>query len=307
MKVYLNNPKESWVVDRFRKEWLKHNKSISSNFLFNADIIWLISPWTWKKIPISKLTRKKVVCTIHHIDEDKFDENQQIDFYKRDEIVNEYHVISDSTYRQLSKYTKKTIHTIPFWLNENIWYQIKEKTKLRAKYKIPKDSFVVGSFQRDTEGYDLQSPKLSKGPDQFIEIVSQLKKRKDNLIVLLTGKRRQYIINKLEEQKINFIYLEMVKFKNLNELYNCLDLYIVASRVEGGPQAIMECSLANVPIISTNVGVASQILDPESIFDMQNYQKANPNIDVARRNAERYLIPHGFNKFEEMFKNIYEN
>ena len=99
----------------------------------------------------------------------------------------------------------------------------------------------------------------------------------------------------------------MVKFKNLNELYNCLDLYIVSSRVEGGPQAIMECSLANVPIISTNVGVASQILDPESIFDMQNYQKANPNTDVARRNAERYLIPHGFNKFEEMFKNIYEN
>ncbi|MDA9732302.1 glycosyltransferase [Acidimicrobiaceae bacterium] len=307
MKVYLNNPKESWVVDRFRQEWLTYNKSISSNFLFNSDIIWLISPWTWKKIPISKLARKKVVCTIHHIDEEKFDHNQKADFYKRDEIVNEYHVISDSTHRQLSKYTKKTIHTIPFWLNRNIWFQIEDKKELRKKYNIPINSFVIGSFQRDTEGSDLQSPKLSKGPDQFIEIVSQLNKRNKNLLVLLTGKRRQYILKKLEEKKINFIYLEMVKFKNLNELYNCLDLYIVASRVEGGPQAIMECSLANVPLISTDVGIASQILDQESIFDMKNYRDAKPNIDVARRNAERYLIPHGFKNFEEMFRNIYEN
>ena len=34
----------------------------------------------------------------------------------------------------------------------------------------------------------------------------------------------------------------MCDFKTLNELMNCLDLYIVASRVEGGPRAINECS-----------------------------------------------------------------
>ena len=30
----------------------------------------------------------------------------------------------------------------------------------------------------------------------------------------------------------------MVNQQELNELYNCLDLYIVSSRIEGGPRAI---------------------------------------------------------------------
>ena len=37
------------------------------------------------------------------------------------------------------------------------------------KYNLPKNKFFIGSFQRDTEGHDLISPKLSKGPDIFIE------------------------------------------------------------------------------------------------------------------------------------------
>ena len=54
----------------------------------------------------------------------------------------------------------------------------------------------------------------------------------------------------------------MPPFNELNELYNCLDLYIVSSRYEGGPQAIFECALTKTPIISTNVAlhqVLSQI------------------------------------------------
>ena len=45
----------------------------------------------------------------------------------------------------------------------------------------------------------------------------------------------------------------MVNTDQLNELYNCLDLYVVASRVEGGPQAIIECALSKTPIISTDM------------------------------------------------------
>ena len=67
----------------------------------------------------------------------------------------------------------------------------------------------------------------------------------------------------------------MVDFKILNELYNCLDLYIVTSRIEGGPQAILECGITKTPIISTDVGVASEILAKESIFEMNNLKTQN--------------------------------
>ena len=41
--------KEDWVSDRYRNEWIKNNKNICSHNYFGDKIIWLISPWTWKK------------------------------------------------------------------------------------------------------------------------------------------------------------------------------------------------------------------------------------------------------------------
>ena len=75
--------------------------------------------------------------------------------------------------------------------------------------------------------------------------------------MVLSGKRRQYLINNFEKLGIPYNIFEMVDIKTLNELYNLLDIYIVSSRIEGAsPQAIIECGLTKTPIISTNVGVA---------------------------------------------------
>ena len=57
-------------------------------------------------------------------------------------------------------------------------------------------------------------------------------------------------LKSLEKYKIEYLYYEKVSFEELNELYNCLDLYIVSSRIEGGPQSIFECGLSKTPILS---------------------------------------------------------
>ena len=59
--------------------------------------------------------------------------------------------------------TKKEIVTIPFWANQNIFYEDKHKNVIREKYGINNDAFLLGSFQRDTEGRDLISPTFSSG------------------------------------------------------------------------------------------------------------------------------------------------
>ena len=99
----------------------------------------------------------------------------------------------------------------------------------------------------------------------------------------------------------------MVDFKKLNQLYNCLDLYVVSSRYEGGPQAILECAITNTPIISTDVGVAKEILSPESIYNMENFQNAKPNTLVAFTNTFKFSMPQGMKTFTDYFKGIYEN
>ena len=68
-----------------------------------------------------------------------------------------------------------------------------------------------------------------------------------NLKVLLAGKRRQYVINELERHGIPYAYFKMASIKDLNELYNILDLYVVSSRLEGGPKQYQ-----NVPLQKPN-------------------------------------------------------
>ena len=93
----------------------------------------------------------------------------------------------------------------------------------------------------------------------------------------------------------------------LNKLYNCLDLYVVASRVEGGPQAIIECGLSRTPIISTDVGVAKEILSPQSIFTMENFLDVKPDVEYAYKKAIKYKIPEGFKNYLEMLGLDHEN
>tara|TARA_Y100000996_G_C22548091_1_gene652638 strand:+ start:346 stop:1269 length:924 start_codon:yes stop_codon:yes gene_type:complete len=307
MKIYINSAKENWVVDRFIEEWNTHNQKKSKNYIFGKKIIWLIAPWTWKKIPTKYLSKNKVLCTIHHIDENKFEEEARKEFIERDEYVDHYHVISNKTFDQVKELTDKPITTIPFWINQNLWFEIPNKDELRQKFQIDKSSFLIGSFQRDTEGSDLVSPKLSKGPDQFVEIVEHFKNEKENLVVILTGKRRNYIINNLKEKKIDYKYYEMTSFQELNELYNILDLYVVSSRYEGGPQSIVESAIIKTPIISTDVGIASEVLAKKSIFNMKNFKKAVPDIETAFNNSLKYKIPNGFEKFNKLFESLSES
>jgi len=304
VQIYLNSPKENWIIDRIKEEWAEYNQMHNSKKPKTADIFWIIAPWTWKKIKIKDLENKKIVCSIYHIDEDKLDDAQLNEFQKRDANVDFYHVISEKTKDQVRSLTDKPIKSIPFWVNQNIWFEIENKYDLKKKYGLDKDTYCIGSFQRDTEGSDLISPKLSKGPDRLIQIIEGLQEKHEKIQVILTGKRRNYVITELKKRNIDFKYFEMVDFSKINELYNLLDLYVVSSRFEGGPQSILECAVTKTPIISTDVGIAKEILSSSSIFNMENYLDAKTDVDYAYKNVEKFLIPQGIDNFNNYFKSL---
>jgi len=310
MKVFLTKINESWIVDRARKEFYDNNKDIVTNSVKKADIVWIIAPWMWDKVDFKKLKNKKIICSIYHIDIDSYGKEEVNRFSEYDKYVDEYHTISIKSKEQIESFTKKPVNQIPFWVNTQKFFNIEDKNFLKKKYKFDEKSFLLGSFQRDSEGSDLTKPKLIKGPDIFLEIVKKLNKENKNLEVILTGKRRNYLINNFRELGIKFKYYEMVNVKTLNHLYNILDLYVVSSRVEGGPQAIVECATTLTPIISSNVGVAQQILSPESIFDTDNidsFFSAKSNLDYAKKMVNQYETPQGFEPFVKMLYGLHES
>jgi glycosyltransferase involved in cell wall biosynthesis len=305
MNIFLSDLNESWVVDRLRKDWYNHNAEISTNDIRNSDIIWIISPWVWKKLSKKILSKKVVICSIYHIDFESFNEK---DFYKRDKYVDFYHVISDHTREQLENLTSKKITSIPFWVNSEIFKKLNNTDLIRKKFGFEEDEYLIGSFQRDSEGKDTSLPKLIKGPDIFFKIVKNMYLENRKIRVVLTGKRRDYLITRLNEAGIPYKYFEMVSLSEINELYNILDIYIVSSRIEGGPQAIVECAISETPIVSTNVGIAPEILNKTSIYEsIESFKSAKPDIEFAFNKASKLTIPTGMQKFIDMFEENLES
>ena len=305
MKIFILAAQENWITDQLAQEWIQHNKDLYTQNLQEADIIWILSNYVADAIPLEIYKQKKVITTIHHIVPWKTDLTKENHYKKLDSYTDVFLTNQEICKNTLRKYVKSPIKIMPLGINPNIYFNISDKKQLRNKFNIPENSFLIGSFQRDTEGDSIANktylPKLEKGPDIFIEAVKYYQDKLSNVTVLLTGRCRQYVMRELDKMNVPFIYHEMVDFDTLNEFYNCLDLYIVSSRVEGGPRAINECALAKVPIISTDMGIAKDILSKESIFNIDNLNMAQPNIDYAYNKAKEHIIPDHYKNFNKVF------
>lgn len=153
----------------------------------------------------------------------------------------------------------------------------KELVEFRRQWNIPNDAYLLGNFHRDTEGKGLRTPKLAKGPDLFFEILRGLRSKELEVHVILAGPRRHWLLKKLKDENFLFTYIgspsldddiavNSLPRSTLNILYNLMDLYVVSSRWEAGPHSILEAAAAKCKIVSTPVGLATDVLEPAAIF-----------------------------------------
>jgi glycosyltransferase involved in cell wall biosynthesis len=135
-----------------------------------------------------------------------------------------------------------------------------ERQVARARFGIQPHQVVIGSFQKDGDGWGKgENPKLIKGPDVFLAAVERLAK-KIPVFVLLSGPARGYVKRGLEKAGIQYAHDYAADRDALAKLYHALDLYLVTSREEGGPMALMESMAAGVPVVSTRVGMAPDLI-----------------------------------------------
>jgi glycosyltransferase involved in cell wall biosynthesis len=125
---------------------------------------------------------------------------------------------------------------------------------------IPKDKIVIGYFQKDGNGWkEGNSPKLIKGPDIFCAVITRLSKKYD-IFILLTGPARGYVKNYLLEENIDFIHTYLDDPNKVATYYKASDLYLITSREEGGPKSILESMACGVPLVSSKVGMAEDVI-----------------------------------------------
>jgi glycosyltransferase involved in cell wall biosynthesis len=102
-------------------------------------------------------------------------------------------------------------------------------------------------------------PKFIKGPDIFLKAVERLR-REIPVVVLLTGPARGFVKQGLDRIGVPFFHRYVRSHAELVECYHALDLYFVTSREEGGPMGLMEGMASGVPVVSTAVGMAPDLI-----------------------------------------------
>jgi len=157
------------------------------------------------------------------------------------------------------------VKVIPIGINVDFFpFRSAEQKRIsRAELGIPESSFVIGSFQKDGEGWqDGLEQKHIKGPDVFLAALDVLKKDVEDLFVLLSAPARGYLKRGLEKMNIPYRHVVIKSYPDVAKLFQALDAYLVASRQEGGPKSILESMSSGVPIVSTRAGQAMDLIQP---------------------------------------------
>jgi len=252
--------------------------------VFTAKVIYAV--W-WNKLTnpayfLLKLFGKKIVATISN---DLKHQRKQI---QRVIKLADHFVCANTKQRSALielGVSENSISLLPFFVDSK-QFKVANLSKdelcsqLGIEYQKVSNKVVIGSFQRDSVGEDLDTPKWQKNPDLLLGAMKRLTPGK--FVLLLAGPRRHYLVNRCRKEGIEYLFLgdesyidrmeDDLEINNLpadtvNALYNLIDVYIVSSASEGGPKAIIESVLAGCDIVSTDVGFAKEMLSNESIYE----------------------------------------
>ena len=282
--VVLISDYANWVYDQYMRTFSKFLKNIlnlsivKSSYIPNFQYIYLLDQYQILKINFFNNIKKVIALDYMHGLHFHSPYNKRLLKFI---ILNQNKIkIIRVTNSYFKKYLvkqgidKKKIFTIPTSISNSFKYcDKKDVKKFKEKYNIPSNFFIIGSFQKDGNGWmEGGSPKSIKGPDIFVKTVKILNKKIKNLLILLTGPARGYIKNELKKNNISYLHLKELSNDQMKFAYSCLDLYLITSRDEGGPMSIFESMTMGVPVVSTRVGHAH-----DHIKNFYNGFKTNVN------------------------------
>jgi glycosyltransferase involved in cell wall biosynthesis len=233
----------------------------------------------------------KLILTWYHISDQDTSRLHLIPLLN--EFVDYVHTASHNTEQKLIRngLREEKIKVVPLGVDLNAFHPVSpdRKRALRKKLCLPLDKIIIGSFQKDGIGWgEGLEPKLIKGPDIFCDAVESLTTTYP-LHVLLTGPARGYVKKRLERSNIPYTHVFLDQFESVAEYYQVLDLYLVTSREEGGPKALLESLASGIPFVSTAVGMVSEVI----IDGLNGFVVLNGDVSMLVEKAKRILASPG--------------
>jgi glycosyltransferase involved in cell wall biosynthesis len=151
-------------------------------------------------------------------------------------------------------------------------------------FGIPPNRFVIGFI--GTKGSDRDRGR--KGTDTLLEVIRRSAALLPDLHVVLGGPGWESELEGLRSLGVSASATGYIPKPDLPLLYSALDVYLMTSRVEGGPCTVFEAMACGTPVVATRVGAV-----PDLIVDGVNgYSAEVDDVDalvasIARLDCER--------------------
>ncbi len=188
-EVVFISESSDWIVKRIcdqvtnalnKKKYIKSRTSSISIGLKNKIIHFNSVNTLFGKNGFIKIDKSnKIVLTWFHVALD----DERVKYVKElNDRVNVVQTSCEKTKKDLMKYglNEDKIVIIPIGINLEIFKNLNEEERKNIKNKInlPSDKIIIGSFQKDGNGWgEGLEPKLIKGPDVFCDVVEKLAKK----------------------------------------------------------------------------------------------------------------------------------
>lgn len=134
--------------------------------------------------------------------------------------------------------------------------------------------------------------QMYKAPDIVLKAVSKLiKEGKDvQLTWLGHGKFREEMISLAESFQIdsNVNFLGSVSGKEVIDYLDKSDVFLLVSRTEGLPRAIVEAMARAVPCIGSNVGGIPELIHPDLLVQVENEDDLSDKIELVMSSEAAY-------------------
>lgn len=275
-------PKLIWKVFKILR---KTKTKVVHTHIFEANFIGFIAA-KLARVPKRIYTRHH--STLHHkyhkkgVFYDKLINQMATDIIAITEVVKNVLVKKEST-------PEKKIHLIyhgfdvKYFQNKNV----EKILKLKEKYQIPSNSFVIGVVSRYTN---------LKGIEYIIEAFKRLLPKHNQVKLVLANALGDYtpVIQSLLSELPEKYYVEITYERDMPSLYNIMDVFVhvpIDPEVEAFGQIYVEAMLVGIPSIVTLSGIAHEYIEDKKnalVVDYCNSEQIFLAIEVLISNKKLY-------------------
>ena len=242
-------------------EYIMESRNIDLVFVTNTPYGYYMIPYLKRKYP-----QVPFIDYIHSVDL----RDPRESFGRCTMDVNDYlyhtYCCNNFTKNQLIKrYHKEKIDTIYIGTDSDKFNPEKyDKKEMREKYHIPQDKTVISFIARLSD---------EKRPEMFVEIGKRLVANNPNLFFVIAGDG--FLANPVSSAiDDNFIMLGMIK--DTEEIYALSDMTLNCSSLEGLALTSYESLSMGVPVVSTDVGGQTELIDNEVGGIVHYHKDATP-------------------------------